>query len=290
MSVNNLAKSVVGLPSPGSLLARSMLRLRASGIVRLRTHSSATSARGTRRLVLSRPISASSTSSSSSRWPPSSSVRPPGCTMVYVRPEATRYCSALRFHSRMLPLPMVLRKLPGCVPPMEETKTKDDTPAASAASICALAPSQSTASGSCPSGYLNLGRTPSLPVTLAHRTGRMDQGMSCGTALVHSTTASHPSMAAFRPADSAVMSPSTSASRAMPVSFTTLPALLSERTSPRTLNSCGRSSSFFTTRLPVRPPAPVTSTCWMPPAEMRTAMRRDCRRDAPGHEGHCHTS
>ena len=44
-------------------------------------------------------------------------------------------------------LPMLLRKLSGCVPPMLETKTKRLTPAALAASICILAPSQSTSSG-----------------------------------------------------------------------------------------------------------------------------------------------
>ena len=42
---------------------------------------------------------------------------------------------------------MLLRKLSGCVPPMLETKTKRLTPAALAASICVLAPSQSTSSG-----------------------------------------------------------------------------------------------------------------------------------------------
>ena len=44
-------------------------------------------------------------------------------------------------------LPMLLRKLSGCVPPMLETKTKRLTPAALAASICIFAPSQSTSSG-----------------------------------------------------------------------------------------------------------------------------------------------
>jgi hypothetical protein len=57
------------------------------------------------------------------------------------------------------------------------------------------------------------------------RTGRIDQGMSCGTAEVQSTTASVPSIAAFSPAESAVMSPSVSAVLAIPVSFTTFSAL-----------------------------------------------------------------
>ena len=53
---------------------------------------------------------------------------------------------------------MVLRKLSGCVPPMEPRKTKCFTPADMAASIWFLAPVQSTSSGSPLGGHLNCGR------------------------------------------------------------------------------------------------------------------------------------
>lgn len=123
--------------------------------------------------------------------------------------------------------------------------------------------------------------------------GISESGLILGTALVAMTSASH-SATAFsqKPVPPERMSPTRICSSVAPYSFSCLalctqqPAAVrlalilrkareacssslmqaqgsltfSLRTTPLALNS-GRSSSFFITRAPVRPPAPVTTTC-----------------------------
>lgn len=50
---------------------------------------------------------------------------PPGWMMVYFKPLAMRYCSALRFHCRMWPPAMLFSGLAGLVPPCGTTCTCD---------------------------------------------------------------------------------------------------------------------------------------------------------------------
>jgi hypothetical protein len=59
-------------------------------------------------------------------------------------PRLIKYCSALRFHTKMLPSPILFSVLLVSVPPMDPTKTMCFTPAALAASNCFFWPIQST--------------------------------------------------------------------------------------------------------------------------------------------------
>ena len=127
---------------------------------------------------------------------------------------------------------MVLRKFSGCVPPMDDTNTTWDTPAALAASICFFAPSQSTSSGVPPGGKENSGRPTSgrrssfLTMSLTS-----DRFLIAGTAEVHSTTASQPAMASASAASSAT-SAATTSSPAAPAALRAL-AALADRARPR---------------------------------------------------------
>lgn len=55
--------------------------------------------------------------------------------IVYGMPESAKYCSALRFHTKILPFPMLLRGWLTSVPPIDPTSTICFTPASLAAQI-----------------------------------------------------------------------------------------------------------------------------------------------------------
>mmetsp|Transcript_17486 Transcript_17486/g.51714 ORF Transcript_17486/g.51714 Transcript_17486/m.51714 type:complete len:202 (+) Transcript_17486:566-1171(+) len=201
--------------------------------------------------------------------------------MVYSRPEEMRYRSAFRFQSSMSPpepssslLPIELRKLSGCVPPMLDTNTNRFTPAALAASICSFAPSQSTSSGVPPGANLNLGRPGSARrrTTFWKSTLAIEKGRICGTAEVQSTTLSHPAIAAARAAPSVTSACTISASSAPPTLRSALTAFLL-RTNPTGAKDA-LSLSCWKTSLPVRPPAPVTSTLRAEPDATRRSSER----------------
>mmetsp|Transcript_11565 Transcript_11565/g.30524 ORF Transcript_11565/g.30524 Transcript_11565/m.30524 type:complete len:257 (-) Transcript_11565:193-963(-) len=89
--------------------------------------------------------------------------RPPGLITVYSSPETSiRYDMALRFHTRIFPLPVFGGGfLADPMLPTKSTCLTDRT--LLAASNCAFAASQSTASGMPPSGYPYLGGSPLGP-------------------------------------------------------------------------------------------------------------------------------
>lgn len=109
---------------PVSRLMMSMLRLMALSQYNDWMHTFATSA-----LEIVRTFSfnnSSSTPRMTSLLSAPLSVSPPGWMMVYFNPDFIKYSSALRFHTRMLPdnsslstLPIVFKKLSGCVPRSE---------------------------------------------------------------------------------------------------------------------------------------------------------------------------
>mmetsp|Transcript_63756 Transcript_63756/g.103279 ORF Transcript_63756/g.103279 Transcript_63756/m.103279 type:complete len:226 (-) Transcript_63756:15-692(-) len=190
---------------------------------------------------------------------PGSVRSPPGCTMVYVRPEFTRYFSALRFQCRMPPpvlppgkRPKLFSMCAGSVPPMELQMATCPTPACFAASICAFCPSQSTSYG-WPSGNPMFGRPlasfmPPVGLTLAE---------------VPITSAAQPAIAAARPASEAPPAAATSATTTLsggaPVSAKSASRDAFVRTMPTGWNSV-LTSIFLKTCPPVCPPAPVTAT------------------------------
>jgi hypothetical protein len=142
---------------------------------------------------------------------------------------------------------------------MDPTTTMRLTPAALAASICARWLAQSATSGAWPALKRKRGRGAGERLSsLASRIGITLRFMICGTALVAMTRRSAPSSAdasAAAPLASQRSPTKTSA----PAARSGL-ALFSERTTPTPSNSAGRSKSFCIISLPVRPPAPVTTT------------------------------
>mmetsp|Transcript_28681 Transcript_28681/g.67221 ORF Transcript_28681/g.67221 Transcript_28681/m.67221 type:complete len:235 (-) Transcript_28681:41-745(-) len=200
----------------------------------------------------------SSTPTTSSRRPPASLRRPPGWTIVYGRPDSTRYTSAFRFQSRMLPpavvpsgsvsRPSALSMLDGSVPPIEEQMTTwVPSPHALAASICAFWPSQSTSRG-WPFGNAKTGRPVASSVS----------PVGAGLADVPMISASHPCIAA------AIASASVTSATAMHSAGTPLATSASRlsavRTIPSGANCSGRDSILRNACWPVWPPAPVTAT------------------------------
>ncbi len=94
----------------------------------------------------------------------------------------------------------------------------------------------------------------------AMRAGEPEPPPPRGRALPAPTSASAPAMALLSTSSPlSSRSPITICSSLAPQPRSCA-ALLSERTTPRALKSEGRSSSFFMTKAPVRPPAPVTTT------------------------------
>mmetsp|Transcript_95741 Transcript_95741/g.297580 ORF Transcript_95741/g.297580 Transcript_95741/m.297580 type:complete len:203 (+) Transcript_95741:396-1004(+) len=187
----------------------------------------------------------SSTPTVSWRRPPGSFSRPPGCTMVYLRPESIRYFSALRFQRRMPPpclpsgaRPKLLSMCSGFVPPMELQMTTWPTPAARAASIWARWPSQSTLWG-WPSGKPMFGRpvcglVPPVGFTLAEvPMMRAAQPASAPASAAEPEPASAPS---------AATSTTTTCSGAAPVSASKASREAAVRVMPTGVKSSGRAS------------------------------------------------
>mmetsp|Transcript_20356 Transcript_20356/g.35118 ORF Transcript_20356/g.35118 Transcript_20356/m.35118 type:complete len:233 (-) Transcript_20356:197-895(-) len=153
------------------------------------------------------------------------------------------------------------------------TMTTWDTPAALAASIWFFWPIQSTSSGVPPGAKLKVGRPGFWQNSLANRILIIEKNWILGTADVQITTASAPANASARSSTGPVTLALRTAESPRP-RLAKVFKLLALFTRPMGLNS-GALINFCVTSLPVRPPAPVTTTLrpLVPPVVARATRR-----------------